>query len=69
VAQTSSIRLPNSFTEAVQPRSLSRFCDIDELVDLAIATFAALAALMGSTPRDAPAGKKHREERLREVHG
>jgi hypothetical protein len=33
VPQTSSIRLPNSFTELVQPRSLSRFCDIDELVE------------------------------------
>jgi hypothetical protein len=32
MAQTASIRLPNSFTQSVRPQSLSRFRDIDELV-------------------------------------
>jgi hypothetical protein len=33
VAQTASIRLPNSFTQSMRPRSLSRCCEIDALVE------------------------------------
>jgi hypothetical protein len=70
MAQSSSIRLPNSFTESAQPRSLSGVCGIDKLIDSAIATriSAALAALTGSAARGAPGRGKTSGERLREVH-